>query len=280
MQLIQYAIHLSLDGGSAGLTRNQAHFANCRVPAQAAHAHKTSIPHVDDDADTALENEMHRIGRRSLARDDVPGRNLDSMAAPSQGVGVCSTAERIGQPPAQCSCLAALDPAGLYDRIFTFFQGVIEVSRRTDVTGQKPDVSERFFEFAREVDQHKLYPVGVGHLLDLREAVGSRGINAGDDAKVENQEAAVVVAREQRLDVLIEPVGGTEEKIALQVNALKLVAVRRKQCKIARTAIERRAVFQSAEAELDGVHPACAQRERGAADHYADKNAGDKAPLH
>ena len=57
--------------------------------------------------------------------------------------------------------------------------------------------------------------------------------------------------RQQRLDVLIEPVGGTEEQIALQVEALDLAAMRGKHRLVVARAVERTAILRAVEAEFD-----------------------------
>ena len=85
--------------------------------------------------------------------------------------------------------------------------------------------------------------------------------------------------REQGLDLLVEPIGRAEEQIALQAHALDLVAVRGRILSSSGAAIERGTVLGAVEAEFDGVHPARADGERGAADDHADQHAGDEAPL-
>ena len=134
-------------------------------------------------------------------------------------------------------------------------------------------------EFRRQIHQHETRAKLLGRLLDLGEAVHGGGIDAGDELKIEQQEAAVGAVPEQGLDLLIEPVGRAEEQIALQAHALDLVAVRREDFQLLRCAIERGAVLGAVEAELDGIHPARADGEGGAADDHADQHAGDEAPL-
>ena len=77
------------------------------------------------------------------------------------------------------------------------------------------------------MDQHQPDAAILRGALDLGETVGGGGIDAGDELEVEQQEAAFRMTRQQRLDVLVEPVGRAEEQIALQVQALDLAAMRR-----------------------------------------------------
>ena len=106
-----------------------------------------------------------------------------------------------------------------------------------------------------------------------------RGVDAGDEAKIEQQKPGVGPRREQRFHLLIEPVGRPEEQIALQAHALDLAAMHRKDRKLARLAVERGAVFRAIEAELDRIYPARAHGERREADDHADEHAGDEADL-
>ena len=125
-----------------------------------------------------------------------------------------------------------------------------------------------------------LMPRSCGGALDLGEAVGRRGIDAGDQLEVEHQEPAFRMTLQQRLDVLVEPVGRAEEQIALQVQALDLAAMRRQHRLIVARAIQRAAIFRAVETVFDGIDPRRAQRKGRAADHDADQDAGDEAPLH
>jgi hypothetical protein len=88
------------------------------------------------------------------------------------------------------------------------------------------------------------------------------------------------MVRQQRLDVLVKPVGRAEEQIALQVQALDFPAMRCQHRLIVARAVQRTAVFRTVKAVFDGVDARGAQREGGAADHDADQDAGDKPPLH
>src|ERR1700677_5058953 len=85
--------------------------------------------------------------------------------------------------------------------------------------------------------------------------------------------------REQRFDVLIEPIGRSEEQIALQRHTLNLKAVIGQKRLLLRSTIKRRAVFRAVEAELDRVHAAYAERKGRASDHNARQDAGNKTPI-
>src|SRR6202034_4101840 len=74
--------------------------------------------------------------------------------------------------------------------------------------------------------------------------------------------------------------GGTEEQVTLQVEALDLAAMRGQYREVVARAIQRAAIFRAVEAVFDGIYSRRAQREGRAADHDADQDAGDEAPLH
>ena len=113
------------------------------------------------------------------------------------------------------------------DLVLAPFQRVIEFGHDADVARDELARSQRLLGRGRQMHQHQLDAAVVGGALDLGEAVGRRGIDAGDELEVEHQEAAFRMSRQQRLDVLVEPVGRAEEQIALQVEALDLAAMRR-----------------------------------------------------
>ena len=138
--------------------------------------------------------------------------------------------------------------------------------------------AECVLNLARHVHEHELRAALIRRLLDLREAVRGRRVDPGHQPKIEQQETTIRLPRQQRLDVLIQPVGRAEEQIALQAHALQFLAVLCQDRELLRPAIERRVVFGAVEAEFDGVDPACAERERGAADHHADQEPGNKPP--
>ena len=165
------------------------------------------------------------------------------------------------------------------DLFLAGLQGAVEIVGQDDVVGDESRLRNAVRELRRQIDQHETCAELVGGALDLGEAMHGGGIDAGNQAKVEHEEAGIGPLRKQRLHLLIEPVGRAEEQIALQAHALDLAAVVGKDGKFLRSAVERGAVFGAVEAEFDGVHPARADGEGGAADDHADQYAGDKADL-
>ena len=155
----------------------------------------------------------------------------------------------------------------------------VEIVGEDHVIGDEFAIAEGLAELGRQIDQHEPGAELVGGPLDLGEAVHRRGIDAGDEAEVEQQEAGLGALGEESLHLLVEPVGRAEEDIALQAHALDLVAVGGEDGELFRSSIERGAIFGPVEAELDGVHPARADGEGGAADDDADQDAGDEADL-
>src|SRR6476469_5586876 len=165
------------------------------------------------------------------------------------------------------------------DLFFTGLQGVVEIVRQDDAARNELAIAERGAELRRQIHQHQTGADIVGGALDLSEAMHGGGIDAGNQAKVEQEEEGIGPLRKQLLDLLVEAIGRAEEKIALQTHALDLAAVVGKNPQFLRSAIERRTVFGAVEAEFNGVHPARADGEGGAADDHADQYAGDKADL-
>src|SRR3984893_16891621 len=165
-----------------------------------------------------------------------------------QLVRVLRAAECVRQPSFQRSTFAVVGLMRLDDRLLAGLQRVIEARRHNTVSliesfSMKPPPLLR-----SEVDQHKPSPGLRGRFLDLREVMHGRGVNAGDQTKIEQQEAALRPARGQRLDLLIEPASRTEEQIALQGYPLKLTAVRCQKRKLDRASIDRAAIV------LNGKH--------------------------
>ena len=79
--------------------------------------------------------------------------------------------EGLGQPSAQRSCLAVVDPMRFDNLVLAAFQRAVEIIRDIDIACYEPGVAEFFFNFAREIDQHKASPGGISGLLDLCEAM-------------------------------------------------------------------------------------------------------------
>ncbi len=113
------------------------------------------------------------------------------------------------------------------DLVLAPFQRVIEFRHDRDLVRDELARSQGLLGRGRQMHQHQSDAAVMGGPLDLGETVGRRGIDAGDQLEVEHQKAAFRMARQQRLDVLVKPVGRAEEQIALQVQALDLAAMRR-----------------------------------------------------
>ena len=127
--------------------------------------------------------------------------------------------------------------------------------------------------------QHQMDAEVVRAALDLGEAVRRRRIDAGDELEVEQQITALRLLQQQRLDVLIEPVGRAEEQIALQVQALDLAAMGQQHFLVVARAVQRAAILRSVKAEFDRRDPRRAERKGRAADDDPDQNARHEAPL-
>ncbi len=61
------------------------------------------------------------------------------------------------------------------------------------------------------MNEHKLGAQHLGGLLDLRETMDSRGIEAGDKPEIEQQKTAFRPFRQQDFHLFVEPIGGAEE---------------------------------------------------------------------
>lgn len=114
--------------------------------------------------------------------------------------------------------------------------------------------------------------------LDLGKAVGSRRIHAGDELEIEQQIAAFRALLQQLLDMLVEPVGGAEEQVALKIETLNLAAMGQQHLLVVARAIQRRAKLGAVKAVLDRLDPRRAERKRRAADDHADQDARNEAP--
>src|ERR1700688_28006 len=93
---IKNARGLGLDGRAARALGYQAHLSDRRVPAEAADARRSAFRQIDDDAEAALEDEMHRRRRISLPGDDVARLNFKPPAIFGQPIGEMGIAERFG----------------------------------------------------------------------------------------------------------------------------------------------------------------------------------------
>ena len=180
----------------------------------------------DHDPDAPVENEMHGIGGVAGVDDDLAGIDLQALAAMDQFRRVFLGAENAYKPVAQGSFFVAEALMLRDDLVLAPLQRMIEFGHDADVLRDELARSQRLFRRRRKMHQHQFDAAVLGGALDLRKTVGRRGIDAGDELEVEHQKAAFRMPRQQRLDVLVEPVGRAEEQIALQVQPLDLAAMR------------------------------------------------------
>jgi hypothetical protein len=87
------------------------------------------------------------------------------------------------------------------------FQRVIEFGDDLHVLRDELARSQDLFGRRRKMDQHQMDAAIMGGALDLGETVRRRGIDTGHELEVEHQKPALRMLLQQRLDVLVEPVG-------------------------------------------------------------------------
>ena len=126
---IERARHFGLDRCATWPVGDQPHLANRRVPAQASYAHRPAFTDVDNDADTAFENEMHRSCGFALPGNDITSLNFEPPANFGQPVGIVGVAERLGKPCAQRRLIGRFADMFLDDRLLACFQRMIEIRR-------------------------------------------------------------------------------------------------------------------------------------------------------
>jgi len=118
---------------------------------------------------SAVQDEMHGVGRIALAYDNFVRLNLNPFAMLDQLVSLDCIAERFGKPFAQGARVAVIGMVRLDNRVLTRFKGSVEIGRHNDV-GKKPGGTEDVFHVARETREYDPRAALVGDLLDLREA--------------------------------------------------------------------------------------------------------------
>src|SRR6516225_12339223 len=95
---VENARRFGLNGRAARAVSYEAHLADRGVSAQAAHAGGSAFSHVDDDADAALEDEMHGRGGIALAGDNLAGFDFQTLAIVGQAIGEMRVAKRRREP--------------------------------------------------------------------------------------------------------------------------------------------------------------------------------------
>jgi hypothetical protein len=86
------------------------------------------------------------------------------------------------------------------DLFFAGLQAVIEIVRQDDAARNELAIAERGAELRRQIHQHQKGANFVGGALDLSETMHGGGIDAGNQAKVEQKEAGVGPLRKQLLE--------------------------------------------------------------------------------
>ena len=256
VQHVEHTVDLGLDRRAARGARHQTHLADRGVAAQAADARGAVVFGGDHDADAAVEDEVHGIGGVAGLHDDLAGLDLDALAAADQRVGIVFAAENACEPVVQ-TCFFQRQALMLRDDlVLAPFQRVIEFGDDGDAFADEVAGAKHLLGRCRQMHQNQLCAEVDRAALDLRKTVGGRGIDAGDELEVEQQIAALRAFLEQPLDVLVEPVGGAEEQIALEIEALDLAAMCQQHVLVVARAVERRAIFGAIETVLDRIRPA------------------------
>ena len=81
-----------LNGRAAHPVGDKTHFSDRRVSAKAAHAHRTLFGYPNDDPNSSVKYEMHRVGHLTLPGDDFSGLNLASLTIARQMFGILRVA--------------------------------------------------------------------------------------------------------------------------------------------------------------------------------------------
>src|SRR5262249_3576879 len=98
---------------------------------------------VHHDPDSAVQDEMHGVGRIPLAYDNFVRLNLNPFAMLDQLIGILCTSERFGKPLAQGAGLALMRLVRLDNGVLTHFEGSVEIGHDNDV-GKKPGARKAF----------------------------------------------------------------------------------------------------------------------------------------
>jgi hypothetical protein len=103
---------------------------------QTAHADHAPVVHVYDDTNRALENEMHGVGVVALHGVISSLLTLEPLAEENQLLGKRGVTGRVGQPVAQCACLAATDRVRDEDLLLlASLKHTVEVGGNGDIVG-------------------------------------------------------------------------------------------------------------------------------------------------
>src|SRR5579862_3859420 len=190
------------DSCIARLAGYEAHLADGRVRAEAAHANFL-IAAAHENTDAAIEDEVESVCGVALPRDNIAGCDLDAGTLLDQEIGVLGIAERLGQPLMERPGFATAALRGLYDGVFADFQRLVEVRHEQDVVSQEAAGAEGSPQVGGEIDEDEAGAALISCAFDLGKAVRGGGIDAVREAKVEHQKAAFRMARKQCLDMLV-----------------------------------------------------------------------------
>src|SRR5262249_56597683 len=168
-ELVQYANPLRLHRGGTCLLRDQSHPTDRRVRPEATYPDRGAA-RVHHDPDSAVDDEVHGVGRIPLAYDNCVRLDLHPRTMLDQLVSILGTTERFSKPLAQGAGLAAMRLVRLDNRILTRFKGSVEIGRHNDVVGNKSGGTEGVFHLARETREYHVCAALVSDLLDLCEA--------------------------------------------------------------------------------------------------------------
>src|SRR5262249_52240792 len=180
-EFVKHANQLRLHCGATRLARDEAHLADRRVWPQTSHADRVAAC-IDHDADSPVQEEMHGVGRLSLAYDNLSRLNLNPLTVMDQPVSILGAAECFSKPLAQGGVLA-LRLVRLDDRVLTRFEGTVEIGRHHDVLGNKSS-TQHVFCIARKARQYDLCAALLGELLNLYEVEDRRRIDSSDQPKI------------------------------------------------------------------------------------------------
>src|ERR1700722_17380830 len=97
------------------------------MPAKAPHAHRPAFADVDNDADTAFQDEVHRSGGRTLPGKCVASLELAPPASFGQPVGMVSGAECLCEPGAQRWLIGGVGNVRFDNFLLAGFESMIEV---------------------------------------------------------------------------------------------------------------------------------------------------------
>ena len=208
-----------------------------------------------------------------------PLTNLQLLANRGEFLRKGGVAECLFKPFVQIPHIRASVGMRGNDDALAHFERPVEIVPWDDILVDEPAPAKRGLHVRRQIDEHKSGSVLVRGALDLGEAVDRRGIDTGDKAKIEDEEADAGLPRKQRFDPFVETVGRPEEEIALQAHALDLAAMLCEDLQGLGAAVERGAIFGAVKAELYGVDPACAESESGTSDDDADQHASKETEL-